>query len=211
MTASDPPRPPGRPRSSRADEAIVTATLDLLAEGTAIEALAIEAIAARAGVGKATIYRRWPGKDDLLRDALRTLKGPAPVPAGRSVRDDLVALLEPICRDSDSLAGKIMPSLVLAGRHSPDRHRLYQELIEPRREALRAVLRRGVRDGELRSDLDVELAVAMLVGPVLTQRMLRAQPKLDDRNLPARVVDAVLAGIAAPGGRVGVPAAGGRQ
>ncbi|MCG5446615.1 TetR/AcrR family transcriptional regulator, partial [Micromonospora sp. NIE79] len=60
-STADAPRSPGRPRSIRADEAIIEATLDLLAEGSTIEALSIEAIATRAGVGKATIYRRWAG------------------------------------------------------------------------------------------------------------------------------------------------------
>jgi AcrR family transcriptional regulator len=203
MTIADAvPRPPGRPRSSRADEVIIDAVLDLLAEGTAVEALAVEAIAARAGVGKATIYRRWPGKEELLRDALRTLKESSPVPAGRTVRDDLVTLLTPICRDPDSRAARVMSCLLpgaLPGAHrSPERHRLYRDLIEPRRDALRQVLRRGAATGELRDDLDVELAVALLTGPVLMQRLLRSQPALDDEALPERVVDAVLAGLARP-------------
>ena len=98
MSASvaDAPRSPGRPRSVRADEAIIEATLDLLAEGMSVDVLSIEAIAARAGVGKATIYRRWTGKDALLHDALATSKAPAPLPAGESVRDDLVLLLVPV-------------------------------------------------------------------------------------------------------------------
>ena len=64
---------PGRPRSARADEAIIEAVLDLLAEGTPFDALSIEAVAARAGVGKATIYRRWSNKEALLFDAVRTV------------------------------------------------------------------------------------------------------------------------------------------
>src|SRR2546430_2040846 len=77
---SDAPRAPGRPRSVRVDEAIIDAVLDLLADGS-IESLSIEAIAARAGVGKATLYRRWSNKDDLLLDAIRTLKGMPSQPA----------------------------------------------------------------------------------------------------------------------------------
>src|SRR5688572_25412027 len=86
-------RPPGRPRSARADEAILEAVLDLLQEGVAVDALSIEAVAARAGVGKATIYRRWENKERLLLDAVRRLKGDPPRPPGKSVRDDLVMLL----------------------------------------------------------------------------------------------------------------------
>src|SRR5215510_2614841 len=84
---------PGRPRSARADEAIIEAVLDLLAEGTPAEALSIEAVAARAGVGKATIYRRWSNKEALLVDAVASVKGEPPRIAGESVRDDLVTLL----------------------------------------------------------------------------------------------------------------------
>ena len=195
---SDPaaPRSPGRPRSSRADEAIIEAVLDLLAEGSTVDTLAIEAIAARAGVGKATIYRRWPGKEALLRDALATLKGPPPVPAGHSIRDDLVTLLGPVGSHEDPRATRIMPCLVPEIRRSPEQYRLYQEMLEPRRQLMRDVLRRGVARGELRADLDIELTMSLLTGPVLLQRLLRWHAALDDTDLPERVVDTVLAGIA---------------
>jgi AcrR family transcriptional regulator len=194
-----PPRAPGRPRSARVDEAIIEAVLDLLAEGVAIDALSIEAIAARAGVGKATIYRRWSGKDALLVDALRTLKGPPPQPLGRSVREDLVRLLSAVGPRGqvDQRALKIMPCLVPEVHRSPEQYRLYQELVEPRREVMRGVLGRGIETGELRPDIDVEVTMALLTGPVLMQRVLRWSPALDDAELPGQVVDAVLAGIAA--------------
>ncbi|MBO4204939.1 TetR/AcrR family transcriptional regulator [Micromonospora echinofusca] len=195
-STADAPRSPGRPRSSRADEAIVEATLDLLAEGTTVEALSIEAIAARAGVGKATIYRRWSGKEALLRDALRTLKGPPPVPAGVSVRDDLITLLTVIGDNSDARAVRIMPCLVPEVHRSVEQYRLYQELVEPRRQAMREVLWAGVDRGEIRPDLDVEVALAILTGPMLVQKLLRWQPDLDDAHLAERVVDTVLAGLA---------------
>src|ERR1043166_4984722 len=85
-------RRPGRPRSEQADRAIIEAALSLFAE-SGPEGLCIERVAARAGVGKATIYRRWPGKEDLLLDAIAALRPPLPQPAGESVRDDLIAVL----------------------------------------------------------------------------------------------------------------------
>ena len=88
-------RAPGRPRSARADEAIIEAVLDLLADGTTVEALSIEAVAARAGVGKATIYRRWPNKESLLVDAIACAQGPLPELTGESVRDDLLDAAAP--------------------------------------------------------------------------------------------------------------------
>ncbi|MEU6078834.1 TetR/AcrR family transcriptional regulator [Micromonospora sp. NPDC047074] len=196
-STADAPRPPGRPRSARADEAIVEAALDLLAEGSTIEAISIEAIAARAGVGKATIYRRWPGKDALLRDALRTLKGSPPEPVGRSVRDDLILLVGAIGQHIDPRAERIMPCLVPEVNRSPEQYQLYQNIIEPRRAVMREVLRRGVRTGELRPDLDIEVAMAMLSGPMLVQRVMRWHPDLDEATLPERIVDGVLAGIRA--------------
>lgn len=194
-TAPDAVRTPGRPRSARADEAIMCAVFDLLDEGGSIEALSVEAIAARAGVGKATIYRRWPNKDALLLDAIRAMKGPPPVPPGRTVREDLVTLLRGVAHDERTR--RITPCLVPEVHRSPRHHHVYQEFVEERREVMREVLRRGVRTGELRNDLDIELTTALLTGPVLVQRVLRWHPGLEDEALPERVVETILAGIAA--------------
>jgi AcrR family transcriptional regulator len=103
---------PGRPRSARVDQAIISSVIALLAEGTTAEALSIEAVAARAGVGKATIYRRWPNKEALLVDAVASLKGPPPQIAGESVRDDLVVLLRPIGRNVPVRASTVLPCLI---------------------------------------------------------------------------------------------------
>ncbi|GAA2193186.1 TetR/AcrR family transcriptional regulator [Micromonospora lupini] len=194
-STADAPRSPGRPRSLRADEAIIEATLDLLAEGSTIEALSIEAIASRAGVGKATIYRRWAGKDALLLDALRRLKGILPQPEGHSLRDDLILLVGAIGKNVDPRASKIMPCLVPEVNRSPDHFRLYQNIISPRRQLMREVLRRGISEGLLRPDIDIEVTMALLTGPMLIQRVLQWNPELDEQTLPEQVVDAVLAGI----------------
>ncbi|MDG4758747.1 TetR/AcrR family transcriptional regulator [Micromonospora sp. WMMD710] len=196
-STADAPRSPGRPRSVRADEAIIEATLDLLAEGSTIEALSIEAIAARAGVGKATIYRRWAGKEALLLDALRRLKGIMAQPEGHSVRDDLILLVGAVGKNVDPRASKIMPCLVPEVNRSPDHFRLYQNIISPRRQLMREVLRRGIDEGLLRPDIDVEVTMALLTGPMLIQRVLQWNPELDAKTLPAQVVDAVLDGIRA--------------
>jgi AcrR family transcriptional regulator len=190
---------PGRPRSARADEAIIDAVLEMVAEGHTVDALSMDALATRAGVGKATIYRRWPNKEALIVDAVASLKGPVPPMAGTSVRDDLVTLLSRVGQNNEpARANRIMSCLLPELHRSPSLHRCYQAaVIEPRRAAMREVLQRGIRTGELRADLDIELALVMLSGPILVQSMLGWSPQLQTGDLPARVVDAALAGIAA--------------
>jgi AcrR family transcriptional regulator len=203
MTSSTVPadqerKAPGRPRSARVDEAIIEAVLDLFADGTSPDAMSIEAVAARAGVGKATIYRRWPNKEALIVDAVVSIKGAVPAIRGESVRDDLVTLLERVGPHTDSRSTEVMSGLLSELKRSPTMHGCYQSVIEPRRQAIRDVLRRGTRTGELRPDLDIELALNLLSGPVLLQSMLSWNPALDSTDLASRVVDAALAGIAAP-------------
>ncbi len=189
-------RRPGRPRSERADRAIIEAALSLFAE-SGPEGLCIERVAARAGVGKATIYRRWPGKEDLLLDAIAALKTPLPEPAGRSVREDLVTLLGTLCQDSaDPRRAREFALLLGEGAKYPRLMARYMEtVLEPRREVVRAVLRRGVASGELRPDLDVDAALFMLVGAVVARRGHEQQA------IPAgyaeRVVDELLRGLGA--------------
>jgi AcrR family transcriptional regulator len=196
--ATDPDRKtPGRPRSARADEAIAEAMLDLLAEGTTFEALSIEAVAARAGVGKATIYRRWPNKESMLVDAIAKMKGdPAAVP-GTSLRDDLIAFLTPVGAIKSTRAGQIMPCLIPELRRSPDLKGVYQQAMAPRRELLRQILHTWRDRGELRADVDIDVVMVALVGPLLAQNVMYWNPDLSRENLPERLVDTILAGIAA--------------
>ena len=181
---------PGRPRSARADEAILAAVLDPLADGTTAEALSIEAVAARAGVGKATIYRRWPNKDALLVDAVASLKGPIPDLAGESVRDDLLTLLRPVGQ-KPPVAARVLPCLMSEMHRSPALNQCYQKVMAPRRERMREVLRRGVASGELRPDIDIEVIMALLVAPLMSHSMLGPSINLDREKLPEQLVDAV--------------------
>lgn len=190
-----PPRRPGRPRSERADQAIIDAALSLFAE-SGPDGLCIEKVAARAGVGKATIYRRWAGKEDLLLDAMASLKAPLPEPAGQSVRADLVELIGVLCQEAaDPRRAREFALLLGEGAKYPRLMARYVEtVVEPRREVIRSVLRRGVATGELRAAIDIDAALFMLIGAVL------ARGKFDPESIPpgyaGRIVDELLAGLA---------------
>jgi AcrR family transcriptional regulator len=194
-TAQDAVRRPGRPRSERAEQAILDATLDAIGE-YGVDGVRCEDVAARAGVGKATIYRRWPGKEDLLLDAIGALQNPLPEPAGESVREDLVTRLGAM-RESvaDPRRAREFALLLGEGAKYPRLMARYVEtMLEPRREVIRSVLRRGVAAGELRPDTDIEVALFMLTGAVL------ARGKYDPGSFPPgyveRVVDELLLGLA---------------
>ncbi|MCO6005617.1 TetR/AcrR family transcriptional regulator [Actinoallomurus purpureus] len=189
-------RPPGRPRSERAAKAIVDATLDLLAEEGGVAGVSIEAVAARAGVGKTTIYRRWPNKEALIIDALAALKEPFPEPRGESVRDDLTAIARAfVANKSDKKRLDCYWSVLGSSERYPELiARFTREVIEPRREVIREVLRRGVASGQLRSDLDVELTQWVLTGAMANRaRAFGAGPVPED--FAERVIDTLLAGL----------------
>jgi AcrR family transcriptional regulator len=188
---------PGRPRNVQADEAIIEAAIALLASGMSGAALSIEAVAAKAGVGKATIYRRWPNKEALLVDAVGTMKGPIPDLVGESVRDDLVTLIAASWTSRAKRYGKVTACLLPQFSRDDEMRRVYQAITEPRREAIRTVLRRGIRTGELRPDLDIELTLLMLSGPSVVQNMLNFNPNVPEEGFPEALVDAVMRGIGA--------------
>ena len=188
-------RRPGRPRSERADRAILDAALDLFGEH-GVDGVSMETVAARAGVGKATIYRRWPGKEELLLDALGQLRSPLPEPRGESVREDLVAMLAVMLRDAADPA-RMRPYALLLGEGDKYPRLLcrYKEtVLEPRHEMISSVLRRGIASGELRPDADVEVATYMLTGAVMA-RGKHAQG--DPAGFDERVVDEALLGLRA--------------
>ncbi|MEU4573943.1 TetR/AcrR family transcriptional regulator [Nonomuraea sp. ATR24] len=199
MTIREPvtTRPAGRPRSEKAEKAIVEATLDLIADGMGISELSIEAIAARAGVGKTTIYRRWSNKEDLVVDALATLKAPLPPLAGLSVRDDLIALVDVIRLEGGrSTRSRCIMNVVMgeADRHPRLTERFFKRAVEPRRRAMEDVLARGVATGELDPDLDVEVGMALLSGAMVWYTKWGPAGDLP-ADLAERVVDRVLAGL----------------
>jgi AcrR family transcriptional regulator len=185
---------PGRPRNQQADEAILDAVISLLGSGQSAAALSIEAVAAKAGVGKATIYRRWPNKEALLIDAVGTMKGPLPEPKGESIRDDLVMLIAANWTGRAKRYGKVTACLLPEFSKDAEMRRVYQAIVEPRREVMRQVLRRGIEIGELRADLDIELTLLMLSGPSMVQNMLQWNPRVPEEGFPEALVDAVLRG-----------------
>jgi AcrR family transcriptional regulator len=189
-------RRPGRPRSEQAERAIIDATLDVFAE-KGFDGVCVELVAARAGVGKATIYRRWSNKEELLLAAFASLKSPFPEPKGVSVRDDLLAMVEVMCADkADPRKARRYALLLGEGDKYPRLMARYKEsVVQPRRDAMRAVIRRGVETGELRPDTDDEIAMLQLTGAIM------AQEKSPDGTLngefATRLVDGLLLGLAA--------------
>lgn len=185
---------PGRPRDPSRDVAILDATLSLLAE-TGYGALTMEAVAARAGVGKATVYRRWPGKEQLVVDALASLAEQVEVPRGADVRERLVALLDSVRKRSGSRAARIFPRLISESVDNPELMRRYREqVLAPRRARFRAVLEDAAAQGLVRPDVDLEHAIDLLVGPVAYRNLMAAE-RPPTRDFVRRVVDDVLSGL----------------
>ncbi len=190
-------RGPGRPRSPEVDQAIRRATLDLLAEES-FDALTIEGVAARAGCGKATIYRRWPSKSALVVDAVASCReaGFQPPDTG-SASDDLLAYVRGFVqhlRTSD--AARVMPALVAELARNADLATAFREgFVAPRRARVLEAVRRGVERGEVRAGVDPEV-VADAVVALLMHRFLITGMEIDD-DLPERVLDILWRGIAA--------------
>jgi AcrR family transcriptional regulator len=189
------PRRPGRPRSEQADQAIIDATLEVFAE-SGPDGLCIEQVAARAGVGKATIYRRWPGKEDLLVDAIGSLRTKLPQPQGRSVRADLTALVDALSREAaDPRLARQFALPQGDGQKYPRLLAKYRAtVLEPRRELIRSVLRRGVATGELRESIDVDTVMFLLSGAALARGGPGEPP---DSRYGRRIVDELMSGLAA--------------
>ncbi|MES4906840.1 TetR/AcrR family transcriptional regulator [Streptomyces sp. NPDC000395] len=190
------PRLPGRPRSAAVDAAIIEATLRLIEEGVTIGELSIERIAREAGVGKATVYRRWSGKDALMVDVMRSLEEPSQPPPGVSVRDDLVTILERMRRRGLAKRNSALMRTVLTQIHANRKlwHAYEDHVITARREVMYEVLRRGVASGEIRDDLDVELIADLFTGPMLSRTILHERKALPE-GLAETIVDTVLEGV----------------
>jgi AcrR family transcriptional regulator len=187
---SAPARGRGRPRSAEAHQAIVSATLALLDE-IGYRALTIEAVAARAGVGKTTIYRRWSSKLELVIEAVGEMRPPSPTEDTGSLQGDFLAFQRgQISRVAAGPMPRIAPRLLAESVNDRELHEgVQRELIDPIRTAIGEVLQRGVDRGELRADLDLELATDVIHGTVV-YRILRSQGDLLAAVAPVpRVLD----------------------
>jgi AcrR family transcriptional regulator len=186
----------GRPRSEAVERSILEGVMKLLEEGVPLAELSIERVARTAGVGKATIYRRWSGKEELFVDVLRAAEPPDPVLPGTSMRDDLVVLLESMRRRAlRKRSSAILHNVHAQMKSSPRIWAAYHAtVIEPRRRATLDVLRRGQENGELRDGVDIELVSDLFTGPMLVRTVMRPDATLDE-DLAERIVDTVLEGL----------------
>jgi AcrR family transcriptional regulator len=189
-------RPIGRPRDEGADRAILQATLELIAE-RGVHGFRTEDVAARAGVGKGAIYRRHRSKDNLVTAAVAALVDQEiVVPDTGSTRADLLALMrEAVELYRGSMPGRLMPNLVSAMAERPELARVVREgFLIRRRLALAEVLRRGVERGDLRPDIDLELALDLLGGPLFYRLLITGGPL--DEQLAEGVTELILRGFA---------------
>jgi AcrR family transcriptional regulator len=185
----------GRPRSAEAHAGILDAAIALTRE-VGFDALAMDAIAARAGVGKATVYRRWKTKESLIAEALERLVRSTSVPDTGDVERDLIKLVQGnATMHRDPATGMLFSGLVAAMARSPAiANAVRSGFIATRRNAMRQVIARGIARGELARGTDIELALDMLSGPLI-YRTLISGASIDARMVN-RLVRTVLRGFA---------------
>ncbi|MEH2379778.1 MAG: TetR/AcrR family transcriptional regulator [Nostoc sp.] len=157
--------PSGRPRSIHADQAILQATLDLLAE-VGYESMSIEAIASRAGVGKTTIYRRYTSKEELVADAIESLRDDLAIPDTGSFWGDMDILINNAAKKIDSPLGRQTLALIISTASSnPQFAEVYwTKYTKLRREAFAKILQRAKSRSEIHKDADVDLIIDLVSG-----------------------------------------------
>ncbi len=167
-------RPPGRPRSEEARQAILRSTLRILGQ-SGFSDLTIEDVADHAGVGKATVYRWWPNKGALIADAFasnttRKLR----FPDTGSVFSDMSRQMRQLVKVFRSPRGRIVSAILAAGQSDRDLIAAFRDrFLWPRRQEAYATLRRGIRRGELRKDIDPDLVLDSLYGPIYMRFLIR--------------------------------------
>ncbi len=188
---------PGRPRSERAHREILDATRALITEGGFAE-LRLEHVAARAGVGKTTIYRHWASKEALVLELLLELAAPfLEIPDVGDTRGELRAAVGSAVRGlTKSEFGPVMRAVLSQLATNPALGEPFRAtVVQARRREIAAVVRRGVQRGDLRPGTDPQIATELLIGPVYYRLVFGGRL---DRRFAARVVDAYLDGFSAP-------------
>ncbi|MGN6209919.1 TetR/AcrR family transcriptional regulator [Asticcacaulis sp.] len=193
--ANEPKRKPGRPRSQAVEEAVLQTTVDLLIE-VGLKNMSMDAIAARAGVSKATLYKWWPSKLHLGLDALLSRgKVQAVVPDTGSAVEDFVLNAQGISRFyTDPKIGPCIMQLWGECLNSPDLLALYRErFLSRRRAGLHVIHERGVARGDIDGRYGVELALDIIYGPLI-MRLLTGHGLVNDHEVE-QLVRASFAGL----------------
>jgi AcrR family transcriptional regulator len=167
-------RPPGRPRSEHARVAILRSTLKMLRENGFAD-FTIEEVADRAAVGKATVYRWWPNKGALIADAFASSVTPdLHFPDTGSIDKDMSRQMRQLIKVFNGPQGRIVSAILGAGQSDPELIEAFRErFLMPRRREAYATLRRGILRGELRRDIDPDLLLDSLYGPIYMRFLIR--------------------------------------
>jgi AcrR family transcriptional regulator len=176
-----PKRPPGRPRDEQARQAILRSTLKLLRRRGFLN-LSIEAVAADAQVGKATVYRWWPSKGALVVDAfVSSIEGELHFPDSGSVRRDMSLQMKEFVGLLSSRTGRIIAALIAAGQHDPELMQEFRDrfLLRRRQEAY-LTLQRGIARRELPAKLDLDLVLDLLYGAIYMRFLIRHDELSDE-------------------------------
>lgn len=188
----------GRPRSVQSQQAILDATLNLLAtEG--FETMSIESIAARAGVGKKTIYRWWSSKEALVIDAIKNMQQTKnPVVDTGSLRDDLISIFRNTLQVWSSPAARsLLLELVSLMTTRPEVFQAYyDQAIASRLQQATRLIQRAQAKGEVRQELDATEILSLLAGPIWYYMFFNASTTPSESTRPERLIDAILQGIA---------------
>jgi AcrR family transcriptional regulator len=192
-------RKAGRPRSIEAHQAILDTTLSLLST-QGFDTMSIEEVAARAGVGKTTIYRWWDSKEALALEALQSLYARHPIIDTGNLRHDLIAMIEGFIQlleeDESMLAGLTFKLLGDLKTHPELFQMFYSRIMEPRLQHFSQMIERAQLRGELRQDLDPLMLMGLFAGPFFYRMLLSSQLAPRSANWPEQVVDAALNGVA---------------
>jgi AcrR family transcriptional regulator len=185
----------GRPRSEAVSLSILEATLDLIAEHGNIGDVSIEGVAERSGVSKASIYRRWSSKEELVAAAIDSMKAPLPTEMPRtSLRDDLIHIGHSMRKTMGARDRKVVKCVMLEIKE-PDYQRQHDRLVKQRRQFVKDTFEYWVERGEMDAGIDLDLAVAMFISPLLTIFVYGHYADLRADDTVERVVDGLVHGL----------------
>ncbi len=185
---------PGRPRSDRAHAAILAATAELVGQA-GYAGLTMEAIAERAGVGRQTIYRRWPSKLAVVIELLAQLSESAPLPDTGSIRTDIAQLYRRYAANIPSAGGPIIPGLIAESLYNDELAAIVRDYIMTRREQAMRIVERGVERGELDANTNAEMLIDLISGFSWYRKLIAGIEIRDEEaeTMAAMLLDGILA------------------